>query len=53
MTSLLRCQDAEKNKAVSEDIISNEFLKSSGNNMQSAVLHLFKQCLLFGGAHLS
>ena len=39
---------AKKNKAVSEDIISNDFLKSSENNMQSAVLHLFDQCLSFG-----
>ena len=38
----------KKNKAVSEDMISNEFLKSSGNNMLSAVLHLFNQCLSLG-----
>ena len=37
-----------KNKAVSEDTISNEFLRSSGQNMQSAVLHLFNQCLSIG-----
>ena len=38
----------KKNKAVSEDTISNEFLRSSGRGMQSAVLHLFNQCLSIG-----
>ena len=38
----------KKNKAVSEDVISNEFLELSATYMQSALLHLFNQCLLFG-----
>ena len=53
MTSLLKSWVTasgcwKKNKAVSEDVISNEFLKSSGTYMQSALLHLFNQCLSFG-----
>ncbi|KAL5272963.1 hypothetical protein ACHWQZ_G000969 [Mnemiopsis leidyi] len=35
-------------KAVSEDLISNEFLKSSGQTLRNAVLNIFNQCLEFG-----
>jgi len=35
-------------KAVSEDLISNEFLKSSGQTMRKAILNIFNQCLEFG-----
>ncbi|KAL5272263.1 hypothetical protein ACHWQZ_G000471 [Mnemiopsis leidyi] len=35
-------------KAVSEDLISNEFLKSSGATMRSAILNIFNQCMEFG-----
>ena len=35
-------------KAVSEDLISNEFLKSSGQTLRKAILNIFNQCLEFG-----
>ncbi len=38
----------KKRKAVSEDLISNEFLKSSGSNMRQAIVNVFNQCLLIG-----
>ena len=43
---LLACTRVlKKGKAVSEDLIPNEFLKLSGKNMQCAILHFFNQCL--------
>ena len=39
---------SKKGKAVSEDLIANEFLKASTKNMLHAILNLFNQCLLFG-----
>ena len=46
---LLGCINSlKRGKAVSEDCVLNEFLKSSNMKMQSAILHLFNQCLSFG-----
>ena len=43
---LLACTRVlKKGKAVSEDLIPNEFLKLSGKPMQCAILHLFNLCL--------
>ena len=39
---------SKQGKAVSEDLISNEFLKASTNDMLQAVLNLFNQCLHLG-----
>ena len=36
---------AKKKKAVSEDLISNELLKSSGRMLRLAILNVFNQCL--------
>ena len=35
-------------KAVSEDLISNEFLKASGYSMRISICHLFNECLRVG-----
>ena len=46
MDELTRCiRMLKKGKAVAEDLIPNEFLKASSENMLSAVLNLFNQCL--------
>ena len=42
----------EKGKAVLEDLIRNEFLKTSARTMLTAVLNLFNQCLNFGVYHI-
>ena len=43
------CINATKRgKAVSEDLISNEFFKSSGKRLRLALLNLFNQCLTTG-----
>ena len=39
---------AKKRKAVAEDLISNEFLKSSGRSLRLAILNVFNQCLNTG-----
>ena len=39
---------SKRGKAVAEDLISNEFLKTSTSAMLRAVLHLFNQCLSLG-----
>ena len=39
---------SKKGKAVSEDLICNEFLKASGSNMLNAVLNLYNECLRLG-----
>ena len=36
---------AKKKKAVAEDLVANEFLKSSGNNLRLAIMNVFNQCL--------
>ena len=46
LTSCIR--EAKKGKAVSEDLIPNEFLKTSTKTMLNAVLNLFNQCLTLG-----
>ena len=46
LTSCIRA--AKKGKAVSEDLIPNEFLKASTKTMLNAVLNLFNQCLILG-----
>ena len=38
----------KKRKAVSEDLIANEFLKSSGSNLKKAILNVFNHCLTVG-----
>ena len=38
----------KKKKAVSEDLISNEILKSSGKTLRLAILNVFNQCLNTG-----
>ena len=38
----------KRGKAVSEDLISNEFLKAAGPEMLNAILHLFNECLRLG-----
>ena len=40
-------------KAVSEDLISNEFLKVSGYSMRISICHLFNECLLLESRCLS
>ena len=35
-------------KAVSEDLIANEFLRSSGYSMRLTICHLFNECLKIG-----
>ena len=37
--------NSNKGKAVAEDLISNEFLKTSSTNMLQTVVYLFNQCL--------
>ena len=46
LTSCIKA--AKKGKAVSEDLIPNEFLKASTKTMLNAVLNLFNQCLSLG-----
>ena len=38
----------KQGKAVSEDLIANEFLKASGNMVLQAVLRLYNECLKLG-----
>ena len=38
-------QRSKRGKALAEDLILNDFLKSSGNELLYAVLNLFNQCL--------
>ena len=38
----------ERGKAVSEDLIANEFLRSSGYSMRLTICHLFIECLKIG-----
>ena len=38
----------KRGKAVSEDLIANEFLRSSGNSMRLTLCHLFNECLRIG-----
>ena len=38
----------KRGKAVAEDLISNEFFKSSGKNLKLAILNLFNHCLAIG-----
>ena len=48
---LTQCvKTSKKGKAMSEDLIANEFLRASGSTykMPNAVLNLFNQCLLHG-----
>ena len=40
--------NSKKGKAVAEDLISNEFLKTSSSKMLKTVLYLFNQCLSHG-----
>ena len=49
MEELRSCISAsKKNKAVAEDLITNEFLKSSGAHMLNAILNVFNHCLSIG-----
>ena len=38
----------KRGKAVSEDLIANEFLRSSGYSMRLTICHLFNECLKIG-----
>ena len=38
----------KRGNAVSEDLIANEFLRSSGYSMRLSICHLFKECLKIG-----
>ena len=40
--------NSKKGKAVAEDLISNEFLKTSSSKMLQTMLYLFNQCLSHG-----
>ena len=46
LTSCIKA--AKKGKAVSEDLIPNEFLKASTKTILNAVLNLFNQCMIVG-----
>ncbi|KAL5271660.1 hypothetical protein ACHWQZ_G000003 [Mnemiopsis leidyi] len=49
MGELRSCISAsKKNKAVAEDLITDEFLKSSGAHMLNAILNVFNHCLSIG-----
>ena len=49
MAELDSCiSSTKRGKAVAEDLISNEFFKSSGKSLKLAILNLFNQCLVTG-----
>ena len=49
LRNIITCiQRLKNNKAVSEDLICNEFLKNSNDNMRRAILKVFNECLRHG-----